>query len=87
MISIAEQCTNRLSLGRDLQAGPGFIIRERMRETSPIIKYLCINGKKTTRAAIAAKYKVSTKCVSDTYTRNGCNWKKTHKVLKANYEN
>lgn len=82
MISIAEQCTNRLSLGRDLQTGPGFIIRERKVDTRPTIIYLDAKGKKTTRAAIANHYGVSYRCVSDFYLRNNQDWTKTHKALK-----
>lgn len=83
MISIAEQCTNRLSLGRDLQIGPGFIIRERKEDTRPTIIYLDAKGRKTTRAAIAKHYGVSYRCVSDFYLRNNQDWCKTHKALKA----
>lgn len=83
MISIAEQCTNRLSLGRDLQIGPGFIIRERKEDTRTTIIYLDANGKKTTRAAIAKHYGVSCRLVYDCYLANKSNWKKTHKALKA----
>jgi hypothetical protein len=83
MITIAEHCIDRLSIGRALLIGPGFIIRERPIRDRPTIKYPCINGNKTTRAAIAKAYRVSNKCVSDHYNRNGSDWAKTHKQLGA----
>ena len=83
MITIAQQCVERLTIGRELHTGPGFIIRERPMRDRPTITYRCINGNKTTRAAIARKYKVSNKCVSDHYTRNGSDWAKTYKELGA----
>jgi hypothetical protein len=83
MITIAQHCIERLSIGRALHIGPGFVIRERPIRDRPTIKYLSINGKKTTRAEIARRYKVSNKCVSDHYTRNGSDWAKTYKELGA----
>jgi hypothetical protein len=86
MITIAEHCIDRLSIDRALLIGPGFIIRERPIRDRPTIKYLCINGNKTTRAAIARKYHISYKCVNDSYTRNNEDWPATHAALKAKFK-
>jgi hypothetical protein len=83
MITIAQHCIKRLSIGRALHIGPGFVIRERPAQDRPTIKYLCINGNKTTCSKIASIFNTSNKYISDCYTRNGSDWAKTYKELGA----
>jgi hypothetical protein len=83
MITIADQCSARLSIGRALFTAPAFVIRERPIRNRPTITYLDAKGNKTTRAALAAHYGVSNKCINDWHNKSGLDWVKTHKGLKS----
>jgi hypothetical protein len=86
MITIAEHCIDRLSIGRALLIGSGFVIRERPIRDRPTITYLDSSGNRTTWAAIAEFYGVSNKCVNDWHNRSGLDWALTHRELGAKYD-
>jgi hypothetical protein len=83
MITIAQQCVERLTIGRELLASPEIVIRERPSQNRPTITYLDESGNKTTRAAIASHYGVSNKCINDWHNKSELDWAKTHKGLRG----
>ena len=81
--TIAEQCANRLMLGRDLKVGPGFKFKEKKVHSVPRIKYFSKTGEPVTRKSIADHYGVCPKHVANVFTRNKFDYKKAHKELES----
>ena len=79
LISLAEACLNRRSIGRELEIAPGYSIRKTKR-TYLSFEYRDIIGNPCKRKDLSGLYGSSEKLVSNTYKRHNGNF------LTANIE-
>lgn len=83
--TIAAMCIERLSIGRDLIVGPGYIAQlmgDIPKPPSRNAKYFDVMGNRVTRKSIANQYSVCCSHVKNVFKRNDYNYELAHKELR-----
>ena len=85
LISLAEACLNRESIGRDLETGPAFTFKEAGRTYNKTI-YLDIDGNPVNRKVLIDQYNLSGRQVLNIFDRSNGDYIEAHKQLLKSSE-